>query len=280
MNQLVTEWHDYHSLRPNNTVNGMMRIAQDVYSPQLDNKRDILVWLPPSYPYQHKKRYPVLYFFDGQNLFDANTSYAGEWHIDETMITLSQEGLDAIIVGLPNNDQRHLEYNPFEHSHIGNGKGDKTIEFIYQTVKPMVDREFHTLPDRLNTGLGGSSMGGAMALFGYLAYPHLFGLCAALSPAYWYGGDKMLEYARKRRYNGGRIYLDVGTAEGSQKKPRWSKHTYAEMFTESVKSLKEALVNNGYREGYALEFVLDEGGIHNESAWARRLPNAMRFLLG
>ncbi|MDX2075823.1 MAG: alpha/beta hydrolase-fold protein [bacterium] len=273
-------WQDYHALHPQNTVDGALRVAQGVYSPQLDNKRDILVWLPPTYPYEHRKRYPVLYFFDGQNLFDSHTSYAGEWHVDSTMIALAQEGIEAIIVGLPNNDQRHLEYNPFEESHIGRGKGDKTIEFIAQTIKPMIDRDFRTRPDRAYTGLGGSSMGGGMALFGYLAYPHIFGLCAALSPAYWFGGKKMLDYASKRPYNGGRMYLDVGTAEGSQKKPRWSKNTYAEMFVESVQTLTNTLVNNGYTEGKNIQFVLDEGGTHSESAWARRLPNAMRFLLG
>ena len=272
-------WQDYHALRPNNTVDGILRIAQDVHSPQLDNKRDILVWLPPSYPYQHRKRYPVLYFFDGQNLFDGHTSYAGEWHVDSTMIRLAEEGIEAIIVGLPNNDQRHLEYNPFEESYIGRGKGDKTIEFIAQTVKPLIDNSFRTLPDKLHTGLGGSSMGGGMALFGYLAYPYIFGLCAALSPAYWFGGKKMLNYAAKRHYNGGRIYLDVGTAEGSQKKPRWSKQTYAEMFTDSVTTLAQTLLYNGFREEDTLKFVLDEGGTHSESAWARRLPNALRFLL-
>ena len=76
-------WKPY-PLRPRSTVTGDLRICEGFYSPELDNRRDLFCLLPPSYA-TGRKRYPVLYMNDGQNLFDADASYAGEWQVDETM---------------------------------------------------------------------------------------------------------------------------------------------------------------------------------------------------
>ncbi|MDP9361552.1 MAG: alpha/beta hydrolase-fold protein, partial [Acidobacteriota bacterium] len=78
-----------------NIVGNIRRLAE-VASPQLGNVRDVLVYLPPSY--RHSARhYPVIYMHDGQNLFDHATSFAGEWHVDETMERIAKEGIETII---------------------------------------------------------------------------------------------------------------------------------------------------------------------------------------
>ena len=96
-------WVDYHShytSRPDHHISGIVRVAPAFYSPQLDNRRDLLVYLPPSY-HATTRRYPVIYMHDGQNLFDHATSFAGEWGVDETMEALAQEaGLEAVSVGV------------------------------------------------------------------------------------------------------------------------------------------------------------------------------------
>src|SRR5262245_44169188 len=116
MTLATTPWVEY-TARYNgdgHTVVGALRVWPDVLSPQLDNRRDVLVCLPPSYA-DGDRRYPVIYMQDGQNLFDRATGFAGqEWEVDETVQRLAKEGLEAIVVGLNHaGEHRLLEYNPF-----------------------------------------------------------------------------------------------------------------------------------------------------------------------
>jgi predicted alpha/beta superfamily hydrolase len=176
----MANWQDYvWENNPGRTAAGHLRVLHDVWSPQLKNARDLLVYLPPSYKHTGK-RYPTIYMHDGQNLFDEATSFAGEWRVDETMDALEHE---AIVVGIANiSDQRIHEYSPFRMGWMGGGKGDLYLQFILETVKPLIDADFPTLPDRAHTGIIGSSMGGLISLYGYFRYPQAFGFVGALSP--------------------------------------------------------------------------------------------------
>ena len=156
----MTIWESYIASVTRHTVVGDLRVQRGVRSPQLNNARDVLLWLPPSYN-ESSRHYAVLYMHDAQNLFDEYTSYIGEWRLDETMLALSAEGLEAIVVGLPNmQDMRRVEYNPYPP-----GRGDDYMRFIVETVKPLIDRDFRTLPDAQHTGIAGSSMGGLISLY-------------------------------------------------------------------------------------------------------------------
>jgi len=278
----MVEWSDYATLNKKHTVVGTLKVAPEFYSTQLDNHRDLLVWLPPSYDASAEQRYPVIYMHDGQNLFDAETSFVGEWQVDETMTTLAADGLQAIIVGLPNNDQRVLEYNPFPDTWVGKGKGDAYLQFIVQTVKPLIDAVFRTLPGRDSTGIAGSSMGGLISLYAYFKHADVFGLCGAFSPAYWFGGSAIMDFVRDVPYAPGKLYMDIGTDEGvvAQRFP-WRKGiTQQEMsrrYVESVRRIRDLLREKGYAD---MLYVEENGAPHNEDAWARRLPAAMRYLLG
>src|SRR5215210_5271074 len=117
------------------TKSGTLKVVRDVYSPELDNSRDILVHLPTSYT-EERRRYPVIYMHDGQNLFDDATSFAGAWHVDEALEALDCEGLDAIVVGIPNLGPKRLdEYSPFADSWRRGGSGDRYLQFISRTLK-------------------------------------------------------------------------------------------------------------------------------------------------
>lgn len=265
-------WKNYLELRAAHTVTGELRVLEQLYSPQLDNSRDILVHLPPSYHTSALRQYPVLYMHDGQNLFDDVTSFSGEWHVDETMHSLAAEGKEAIIVGLPNlGDQRIHEYNPFDHPRFGAGRGDAYLAFITETVKPIIDRDFRTLPDRMHTGIAGSSMGGLISLYGYFRCPQVFGLLGCFSPSLWVGGGQLIDYLVRQPFYGGRIYLDMGGREFSE---RWSAYVY-----QATRQLRDLLAQKGYRLGDNLKYVEDDEAAHNEAAWAHRLPDALRFLL-
>lgn len=152
-----------------------LEILPNFYSPQLDNRRDVLVHLPASY-HRSGRTYPVLYMQDGQNLFDPATSYAGDWKLGKVMATVARRGLEAIVVGVPNmGPQRLAEYSPFVDPVKGGGAGDRYLDFLVETLKPAIDQRFRSRPEPAETGIAGSSMGGLLSLYGFFRYPPVFG---------------------------------------------------------------------------------------------------------
>lgn len=278
-----TAWLDY-SARYNGLsggITGIIRVAPDFYSPQLDNNRDILVYLPPSY-HQTDRRFPVIYMQDGQNLFDNATSYAGEWGVDETMETLGlEEGLEAIIVGIPNSGIYRLdEYTPFRDRRLGGGRGDAYLAFLCDTLKPLIDRDFRTLPDRRRTGILGSSLGGLISLYAFFERPAVFGFAGVMSPSLWFAGEAIFDYVDSAVYIPGKLYLDAGTREyGEDHGHRAHRAAASRRYYASVRRLKSILVRKGYRPLRDLMHVEEKWAGHSETSWARRLPPAMRFLL-
>ncbi len=246
---------------------GTLELLPDVMSPQLRNERDLLVYLPASHG-ADDRRFPVLYMHDGQNLFDPATSFAGEWQVDETMAAASLQGLEAIVVGVPNMRERRMnEYSPFDGASWGPGHGDAYIDFLATTVKPLIDRRFRTLPDRRHTGVAGSSMGGLISLYAFFARPDAFGFTAVMSPSLWLNDEAIFPVIEAAPFVPGRIYLDVGHLEG-------------ERHLENARRLRELLDRKGYQEGVDLRSIEDESGHHNEAAWARRFRAALPVLFG
>jgi predicted alpha/beta superfamily hydrolase len=256
-----TAWITYDEYRPGgHTGTGELRVLPGLYSPQLNNRRDVVVYLPPGH-FARERRFPVLYLHDGQNLFDRGTAFGGsEWQVDETLEALSVEGLPAIAVGVYNAGEARIpEYSPFPG--FSEPRGDAYLAFLIQTVKPLIDEAYHTLPGRDHTGLVGSSMGGLISLYGFFHRPEIFGRVAALSPAFWYGRGAIYDYVNKAPFVPGRIYLDNGSREPTAAR------------------MERRLVEKGYQPDQDLLYVVEEGGRHTETAWARRLPAALRFLL-
>jgi predicted alpha/beta superfamily hydrolase len=148
----------------------------------------------------------------------------------------------------------------------GGGKGDAYLDFLIHTVKSKIDREFRTLAGRAGTGIGGSSMGGLLSLYGFFRRPEIFGFCASLSPSLWFADRAIFPLVETAPFIPGRIYLDIGTEEGSAS-------------LANARRMRELLLARGYREGIDLRWVEDEGGGHNEAAWGRRFKAAVPFLL-
>ncbi len=242
------------------TVAGTLLVWSDFYSPQLDNQRDIQVYLPPSYG-DSDRRYPVLYMQDGQNLFDSGASFAGvEWRVDETLEMLAGEGIEAIIVGLNHGgEQRVAEYNPFPQ--VWSGRGDRYLQFLSETVKPVIDQDFRTRPEREQTGIMGSSMGGLISLYAFFHAPQTFGFAGVMSPSLWIGGGVIMGDVKNAPFSPGKLYLDNGSRESS------------------ARQMNAVLLRKGYRRDVDLKYVVEQDAEHTESAWARRLPDALRFLI-
>ena len=263
------------------------RTLRNLWSPQLRNRRDIDVYLPPSYT--SGVSYPVVYMKDGQNLSDPVTAFAGTWELDATIDRLAWRGIDAIYVGVHNAGRNRLaEYSPFPDPRHGGGEADDYLAFLVDTLKPRVDRMYNTRHDRESTAILGSSMGGLVSLYAYFRYPSVFGRAAAMSPSIWFGQSAILDFIHDARVPRGRVYLDVGTGEGTGT-------------VRDVRRLGRLLVRKGFRRrrsptpgasgsgGLAgerrsstsstLRYVEDAGARHTEAAWAWRLEGALTFLL-
>lgn len=247
------------------TVTGRVVWAEGLWSPQLFNERDVYAYLPPSYG-TDGRRFPVVYMQDGQNLFDDALSFAGEWHVDEAL-EAARDAPQCIIVGVSNTGERRIdEYTPFNDVRHGGGDGDRYLDFLVDTLKPLVDSDFATLPEREHTGIAGSSLGGLISLYGFFSRPEVFGFAAVMSPSIWFAERTALRWVWRATGNHGRLYVDVGTREG--------RRTLAD-----ARRLKRTLVRMGYVEGVDLRYVEAEGAAHNEAAWGARFPDALDFLL-
>lgn len=283
--QALPEWQPYYqrySSERDHRITGNIQVRPNFHSPELANSRDILVYLPPTYA-KDQRRYPVIYMHDGQNLFDPETSFAGEWGVDETMEQLAaNEGVEAIIVGVPNTGKHRIdEYSPFVEPRLGGGRGDSYLAFLAHTLKPVIDRDFRTLPSRTHTGLMGSSMGGLISLYGFFRFSEVFGLAGVMSPSLWFGGESVFNYVGSADYTPGRIYLDAGTRELGEDLRDGLPHraTSSRRYYTSVRQMKRILIRKGYRPTVNLMHVEEKWAGHGESSWARRLPDALRFLL-
>jgi predicted alpha/beta superfamily hydrolase len=260
--EMFEQWQPYHR-QECSTVVGDVRVLYGLESPQLNNRRDLIVCLPPSY-HRTDRHYPVLFLQDGQNLFDSATSYSGEWYIDETMQALAPEGIEAVVVGIPNaGEQRTAEYLPDQ-------RGHRYVEFLTDTVKPIIDASFRTRTGRTDTGLGGSSLGGVISMYGLFARPDVFGFAAVMSPAFALAQDSMMGFVAAAQTAPARLWLDVGDAEFES----WVSAGYVE----SVSQMHALLRSKGYSDD-DLRYVIDRGARHEEAAWAHRFPQAIRFLL-
>lgn len=238
--------------------------------PQLGRTRRVWLYLPPDY-HTSTKRYPVLYLHDGQNVFDAATSYAGEWGVDEALDSLhAAGGWGAIVVAVDNGQQRRLdEYSPWRNPrHGGGGEGDAYVDFLATTLKPHIDRHYRTRPDRLNTGVAGSSMGGLISLYAALKYPEVFGRAGVFSPAFWFAPE-LFGYARAAAPRPGtRFYFVTGAREGDR----------PEVYVADHRRMLDTLAAAGFRRGVEIEEHVRADGTHSEGFWRREFPAAYRWL--
>jgi predicted alpha/beta superfamily hydrolase len=221
-------------------------------------------------------RYPVLYLNDGQNVFDAATSFAGvEWGVDETAERLIRAKLiePLIIVAVANvGEDRIHEYAPTSGVIDAKAKRKKRSkglarqygQFLIEELKPYIDQKYRTKPGPEFTALGGSSLGGLVTLAIGMLYPQIFRRLMVMSPSIWW--DNFAIYRLVDSINEKpplKIWLDTGTAE-----PGW----------EQTRELCSRLIEKGWKLHKDLEYIEAQGADHSEAAWAARVEPALRFL--
>lgn len=260
------------SPRLHHSLTGDIRLHQNVGSRALGRARDVIVYLPPDYERDAGRRYPVLYFNDGQNLFDGATSYVPgqEWQLDETAERLIRAGEipPLIIVGINHAGERRLdEFAPTrDPRRRAGGAADLYGRMLAEELKPFIDSTYRTRPGAVDTGIGGSSMGGLSALYLGLTHPGIFGRLAVMSPAVWWDHRVVLRIVKELRWRPRlRIWLDIGTTEGRSA-------------LEDVRALRRTLQARGWQEGVDLAYREEEGAPHSEAAWAGRVDPMLKFL--
>jgi predicted alpha/beta superfamily hydrolase len=249
---------------------------------RLDNTRRVSVFLPDSYDVDNNRHYPVLYMHDGQNLFHAEQAASGiAWEVDESVDYLVSEGFmgPIIVVGIDNTPARVPEYtSSVDRALEQGGLATDYAHFVVEEVKPWVDAQLRTLPDRERTGLAGSSLGGLVSLYMLREYPEVFGRVGCLSTSLWWNEREALGWAdaiAEAWQPDTRMWLDVGTAEGDD--PDGDGMT--SMVVEA-RDLREQLLDLGLSFGEDLGYLEAEGDGHNETAWAGRFPGMLHFLFG
>jgi hypothetical protein len=167
VHHIVYNWADFGGGGTSTAADNVHVMDDEFYMPQLDRYRRIWVYLPPDYE-ETEDHYPVIYMHDGQNLFDASTSFVGEWEVDETLNDLFDEGYKVpIVVGIDNGGTERInEYTPWVNPGYGGGQGNLYLEFIVETLKPHIDQYYRTLPGRDHTAIWGSSLGGLISQYG------------------------------------------------------------------------------------------------------------------
>jgi len=244
----------------------------DITIPRLSGKRTRrgYIYLPDDYDENPDRRYPVMYMFDGHNVFfDADATYGKSWGMNSFM---SWSRKNLIIVAVECNHRgngRLQEYSPvdFENEALGKikGKGRSYMNWLVKELKPMIDGQFRTFPDRKNTIICGSSMGGLMALYAVTCYNKYFQKAACLSPSLWVSQEKIFALIEKAKVsNDTCIYMDYGSRELANHR---GNH---DALIGMAKLLYEKQVN--------LTFRIIPGGTHSEASWEKQIPIFMDCL--
>ena len=255
---MVEEWADNIERKPRvSTAGKNVRIIDTAFLiPQLNRTRRVSIYLPSDYS-ATKKRYPVLYMQDGQNVFDDLTSFAGEWSVDETLDSIGNHTREMIVVAVDHGgDKRINEYCPYDIEKYGKGEGNQYVDFLVKTLKPFIDKSYRTEKNKKNTFIAGSSMGGLISMYAILKYPRVFGGAGVFSPAFWIGPEIFNDIAAKGAKVNSKIYFYCGAQEGETMQPDTEK-----AFSEMRKISKSRMV-----------CVVRADGKHSERVWKEEFP--------
>jgi len=261
----IAGWQDnFAPAEKKHTASANVHIISEKFDmPQLGRQRRIWIYLPADYE-SSRKKYPVIYMHDGQNLFDEYTSGYGEWGLDEIMDKLPVKE-QCIIVGIDHGGEYRIsEYDPYD-TKYGKGQGDAYLDFLVKNLKPYVDEHYRTKKDPKNTTIAGSSMGGLISMYAILKYPDVFGNAGVFSPAFWISPE-LFQFAEKaglEKYS--RIYFVCGDAE-------------SETMVTDMKKMADIIRAKGVREQNTPEIVVN-GAKHNEKQWNGDFPAFYEWLL-
>ena len=232
----------------------------------LDEKRTLAIYLPDNYG-EDSIEYPVIYFLDGQSLFDQKIQEGTEWQLDEHLDSLSRIGKQkAIVVGVYNSERRMKEYKPFRSTKIYSDKivsGDKHAEWIAYDIKKWIDQRYRTLSEQKFTTIAGASLGGLMSYYMLNAYYNIYGSAIVFSPSFWVNPMAYSLHEENPKIHQQKIYFNAGELETPT--------------VESIKKMKKILIHYGVNQDYIKLDVEKELG-HWHMTWQKGFVNAVPWI--
>ena len=250
---------------------GLIYRSQPLTIPGLDGERPVSLYLPPDY-FTSDQTYPLAFFFDGQNLYEDEGTMAGGWHLHRVLDQRARAGKTVpVVVGIYHGPDRDAEMSPWDPYPGKAGKAERKLAWITEWLLPRLHRKLHLSRETTQTLVGGSSLGGLLALYTVFHYPQYFGRGLVMSPALWVNqfaiyNALMLTQPQARA----RVYLDHGGKEGCE--------CHGNLGFEQSKLMADLLEVMNFTPGRNLFWNPDPEGYHNEQSWHRRLPVALDFL--
>ena len=239
-------------------------ISDEFEIPQLNKTRKIWALLPHDYD-NSSESYPVLYLQDAQNLFNEAAEF-GNWKIDKKLAVMSEYKIGKIIIiAVEHADEERIKEYSVGKTVLGKGEGRKYIRFVTDTLKPFVDSNFRTKTEREFTGIGGSSMGGLVSIFGGLKNPEVFGKLMIFSPSLWVVPELKIS-PKKANLSDAKVYLYAGGDESP------SLIQYVQKFQKDL--IESEFVKNKSN----INLSINRRGNHSETYWSDEFPIAIEWL--
>lgn len=250
---------------------GRLEHIRDFQSKIFGNTREVTIYLPAGYDERPEQRYPVLYMQDGQNLFEGHRAFVPgqDWHLQTAADAAIGErtAKPLIIVGVDHAGPSRIdEYtHDVDPKHSGGGRAAEYGRLLTEELKPIIDERFRTIPDRANTSVGGSSLGGLVSLYLALTRPEVFGAAAVMSPSVWWNNRSVLNTVEAfAGHPRPKLWLDIGGREGIEA-------------LRDARVLRERLAGKGWNEE-TFDYYEDRRADHSERAWSKRVRQVLEFL--
>jgi alpha-glucosidase len=261
----IANWNS--NVHKKSTATKNVRVISEKFQiPQLNRSRRIWIYLPPDYD-ASEKFYPVLYMHDGQNLFDEAIAFTGEWQVDETLNALyKKNNFGLIVIGIDNDGSKRMdEYSPWKNAkYKGGGEGDAYLNFIVETLKPYVDKNYRTLSDKKHTAIMGSSLGGLISHYAALKYPDTFGLIGVFSPAFGFSKTSYDFASKNSNIENVSMYFLAGDNESTT-------------MVGNMNNMISLMQANGFAKKNMISKVVPDGQ-HNEKLWRENFEEAIVWL--
>jgi len=230
-------------------------------------QREVRVFLPPGY-HGGTQSHPLLLMWDGQNVFGDAGSFAGGWHVDQSVSKRAAKKKTApVVVGIHHGGAVRLqELSPW--SPMGASLAEPLLEWVCNTLVPALYKQFRLNPRPGGVTVAGSSLGGLMALWSHFRRPDVFGNALVMSPSLFLGRGAIFDFvtSQSKPWHT-KVYLDAGGKEAGGRLLR------------STQRMADLLKARGWQP-HELLYRPVKSGQHNERHWARRIPRALRFLYG
>jgi len=244
----------------------------DVTITPLKKRRTIHLYLPKGYE-STTERYPVIYMYDGHNLYrDEDATYGKSWGFEDF---LDHYEKPFIMVGMEcdhEGENRLSEYCPYclRESQFGalNGYGETFMDWVIKELKPMIDTQYRTMPFRECTMIGGASMGGLMAFYSVIKYNEYISKAACLSSSISLCEKELRQEIASSTLNPDtRVYMSWG-----------SKECRGKAGMESAYRRHSELAGMLALQKVRTKLNPVAGGRHCEADWEKQIPEFMDYL--